>query len=309
MEKKSLRKAFGEFLIEIGEKDERVVALAADLAKSTYTEMFKEKFPERHFEFGIQEQNMMGVAAGLASTGKIPFASTFAVFAAGRAYDQVRLSIAYARFNVKIVATHAGIATGEDGASHQMTEDVALMGAIPGMVVLSASDYYATKSVLQAAYEYDGPVYVRLIRPTAPVIYDDKFPFNIGEIKELKKGKDIALVSYGYTMHEAIKAVEVLESKGFSVGLYDFLTIKPIKDETVEELKDYRAIVVIEDHVKWGGLGANLSLRMLEAGYTNPFEIVALNDVFGRSGSPEALYRHYGLDHESIVKKAEEILG
>jgi len=309
LEKKSLRKAFGEFLIEIGEKDERVVALAADLAKSTYTEMFKEKFPERHFEFGIQEQNMMGVAAGLASTGKIPFASTFAVFAAGRAYDQVRLSIAYARFNVKIVATHAGIATGEDGASHQMTEDVALMGAIPGMVVLSASDYYATKSVLQAAYEYDGPVYVRLIRPTAPVIYGDKFPFNIGEIKELKKGKDIALVSYGYTMHEAIKAAEVLEGKGFSVGLYDFLTIKPIKDETVEELKDYRAIVVIEDHVVWGGLGANLSLRMLEAGYTNPFEIVALNDVFGRSGSPEALYRHYGLDHESIVKKAEEILG
>ncbi len=309
MEKKSLRKAFGEFLIEIGERDPRVVALAADLAKSTYTEMFKEKFPDRHFEFGIQEQNMMGVAAGLASTGKIPFASTFAVFAAGRAYDQVRLSIAYARFNVKIVATHAGLATGEDGASHQMTEDMALMGAIPGMVVLTASDYYSAKAVLRAAYEYDGPVYVRLIRPSAPVIYDSSLKFEIGDIIEIKKGKDVAIASCGFTVHESLKAAEILERKGVSVGVYDFLTVKPLKTDHLQMFKKYRALVTVEDHVKWGGLGSNLVAALGEAGINLSTRIIAVNDVFGRSGSPEELYRYYGLDAFSIVAKVEEILG
>jgi len=309
VEKKSLRKAFGEFLIEIGQKDSRVVALAADLAKSTYTEMFKEKFPDRHFEFGIQEQNMMGVAAGLASIGKIPFASTFAVFAAGRAYDQVRLSIAYARFNVKIIATHAGLATGEDGASHQMTEDVALMGAIPGMVVLTASDYYSTKSVLYAAYKYDGPVYVRLIRPSAPVIYDSNLKFEIGDIVEVKKGSDVAIASYGFTIHEALKAAKTLEKKGISVGVYDFLTIKPLRMKHLEIFRNYKALVTVEDHVKWGGLGSNLTATLIEAGINLPMRIIAVNDVFGRSGSPEELYRYYGLDADSIVAKVEEILG
>lgn len=309
MEKKSLRKAFGEFLIEIGEKDPRVVALAADLAKSTYTEIFKEKFPERHFEFGIQEQNMMGVAAGLASTGKIPFAATFAVFAAGRAYDQVRLSIAYTRFNVKIVATHAGLATGEDGASHQMTEDIALMGAIPGMVVLTASDYYSTRAVLRAAYEFDGPVYVRLIRPSAPVIYDSSLKFEIGDIVEIRKGVDVAIASCGFTVHESLKAAKILKRKGISVGVYDFLTVKPLKTDCLQKFRDYKALVTVEDHVKWGGLGSNLVAALSEAGINLPIRIIAVDDVFGRSGSPEELYKYYGLDAESIVAKVEEILG
>ncbi len=308
MEKKSLRKAFGEFLIEIGERDPRVVALAADLAKSTQTEMFKARFPDRHFEFGIQEQNMMGVAAGLASTGKIPFASTFAVFAAGRAYDQVRLSIAYANFNVKIVATHAGLATGEDGASHQMTEDIALMGAIPGMVVLSASDYYSTKSVLLAAYQYVGPVYVRLIRPSTPVIYREIFDFKIGDVKKLKDGQDLAIVSYGYTLHKALEAAEKLREKKIGAAVYDFLTIKPITENVLTELGAYPHIIVVEDHVKWGGLGANLSALLSESGYGTRVTIIGINDQFGRSGSPEDLYALYGLDTDSIVRKVEEIL-
>ncbi len=308
MEKKSLRKAFGEFLIEIGEKDPRVVALAADLAKSTYTEMFKEKFPDRHFEFGIQEQNMMGVAAGLAATGKIPFASTFAVFAAGRAYDQVRLSIAYANFNVKIVATHAGIATGEDGASHQMTEDIALMGAIPGMIVLSASDYYSTKSVLMAAYKHEGPVYVRLIRPSAPVIYKGVFRFKIGDIKKIKRGKDTAIVSYGYTLHKALEAANLLKKSGISAAVYDFLTIKPIEDKTIDELAKYRVVFVVEDHVVWGGLGANLASEMSKLGIDTHVITIGIYDQFGHSGSPEDLYRVFGLDPESIAFFVEKIL-
>ncbi len=288
--------------MEIGEKDPRVVALAADLAKSTYTEMFKERFPDRHFEFGIQEQNMMGVAAGLAATGKIPFASTFAVFAAGRAYDQVRLSIAYARFNVKIVATHGGLATGEDGASHQMTEDISLMGAIPGMIVLSASDYYSTKSVLMAAYEHTGPVYVRLVRPAAPVIYGGVFEFKIGDVKKVRDGNDVAIVSYGYTLHKALEAAELVRERGVDAAVYDFLTIKPIGARTLEELAGYERVFVVEDHVVWGGLGANLAGELDRYGAKTRVVTLGIRDSFGHSGTPEDLYRLFGLDPESIAK-------
>ncbi len=308
-EKKALRDVYGEVLVELGEKDPRVVVLDADLSKSTKTEKFAKKFPDRFFEMGIQEQDMMGAAAGLASTGKIPFASTFAIFAAGRAWEQVRLSIAYARFNVKIVATHGGIATGEDGASHQMTEDFATMGSIPGMVVLSPSDATSTRAAIYAAYRYDGPVYVRLVRPKAPIIYSEPFEMEIGDVKKLRDGSDVAIIATGLLVHEALKAASMLEEKGISVKLYDFITVKPLNDDALRDAASVKyGIVTCEDHVVWGGLGANVAARLAELGVPKPMRFVALNDVFGRSGSTEALYRHYGLTGEHIARKALELV-
>ncbi len=308
-EKKALRDVYGEVLVELGEKDPRVVVLDADLSKSTKTEKFAKRFPDRFFEMGIQEQNMMGTAAGLASTGKIPFASTFAIFAAGRAWEQVRLSIAYAKFNVKIVATHGGIATGEDGASHQMTEDFATMGAIPGMVVLSPSDATSTRAAIYAAYRYEGPVYVRLVRPKAPIIYEEPFDMEIGDVKKLREGSDVAIVATGLLVHEAIKAADMLEQQGISVKLYDFITVKPLNDEALRDAASARyGIVTCEDHVIWSGLGANIAARLAELGNPVPMRYIGLRDVFGRSGSTEALYEHYGLTARHIVEKALELV-
>ncbi len=308
-EKKALRDAYGEVLVELGKKDPRVVVLDADLSKSTKTEKFAKRFPDRFFEMGIQEQDMMGAAAGLASTGKIPFASTFAIFAAGRAWEQVRLSIAYARFNVKIVATHAGIATGEDGASHQMTEDIATMGAIPGMVVLFPSDATSTRAAIYAAYRHNGPVYVRLVRPKAPVLYHEPFEMEIGDVKKLREGDDVALIATGLLVHEALKAAELLEERGVSAMVYDFITVKPINMEALKDAASAKyGIVTCEDHVVWGGLGANIAAGLAELGLLKPMKFVGLHDVFGKSGSYRDLYEHYGLTGKHIAEKALELV-
>lgn len=304
-----IRKAYGDFLVEIGE-DRRVVVLDADLGHSTTAAKFKEKYPERYIELGIQEQNMMGIAAGLSAVGLIPFTSSFAIFSAGRPWEQIRLSIAYSNFNVKIVATHAGIATGEDGASHQMSEDISLMSSIPGMVVLSPSDYFSAKSVLRTAYKYNGYVYVRLVRPSSPTIYSGEFDYEIGNAIKLREGKDISIISTGLPVHHAVKVSLELEREGIGVAVYDFLTVKPLDGEAIRDAaKAKYGILVVEDHVMWGGLGMAVSHFLAKERIYVPINFINLGDSFGRSGKYEDLYKAFGLDAEGIKGKVLEILG
>ena len=304
-----IRKAYGDFLVEIGE-DRRVVVLDADLGHSTNAVKFKEKYPERYIELGIQEQNMMGIAAGLSAVGLIPFTSSFAIFSAGRPWEQIRLSIAYSNFNVKIVATHAGIATGEDGASHQMSEDISLMSSIPGMVVLSPSDYFSAKSVLRTAYKYNGYVYVRLVRPSSPTIYSGEFDYEIGNAIKLREGKDISIISTGLPVHHAVKVSLELEREGIGVAVYDFLTVKPLDGEAIRDAAKVKyGILVVEDHVMWGGLGMAVSHFLAEERIYVPINFINLGDSFGRSGKYEDLYKSFGLDAEGIKGKVLEILG
>jgi len=304
-----IRKAYGDFLVEIGE-DRRVVVLDADLGHSTNAVKFKEKYPERYIELGIQEQNMMGIAAGLSAVGLIPFTSSFAIFSAGRPWEQIRLSIAYSNFNVKIVATHAGIATGEDGASHQMSEDISLMSSIPGMVVLSPSDYFSAKSVLRTAYKYNGYVYVRLVRPSSPTIYSGEFDYEIGNAIKLREGKDISIISTGLPVHHAVKVSLEMEKEGIGVAVYDFLTVKPLDGEAIRDAaKAKYGILVVEDHVMWGGLGMAVSHFLAKERIYVPINFINLGDSFGRSGKYEDLYKAFGLDAEGIKGKVLEILG
>ncbi len=304
-----IRKAYGDFLVEISE-DRRVVVLDADLGHSTNAVKFKEKYPERYIELGIQEQNMMGIAAGLSAVGLIPFTSSFAIFSAGRPWEQIRLSIAYSNFNVKIVATHAGIATGEDGASHQMSEDISLMSSIPGMVVLSPSDYFSAKSVLRTAYKYNGYVYVRLVRPSSPTIYSGEFDYEIGNAIKLREGKDISIISTGLPVHHAVKVSLELEKEGIGVAVYDFLSVKPLDGEAIRDAaKAKYGILVVEDHVMWGGLGMAVSHFLAKERIYVPINFINLGDSFGRSGKYEDLYKAFGLDAEGIKGKVLEVLG
>ncbi len=304
-----IRKAYGDFLLEVGE-DRRVVVLDADLGHSTNAVKFKERYPDRYIEIGIQEQNMMGIAAGLAAVGLIPFTSSFAIFSAGRPWEQVRLSIAYSNFNVKIVATHAGIATGEDGASHQMCEDIALMSSIPGMIVLSPSDYFSAKSVLKAAYMYDGYVYVRLVRPSSPTIYSSDLNYEIGNAVKLREGEDLSIISTGLPVHHAVRVSIEMEKDGIGLAVYDFLTVKPLDEDAIKEAAKAKfGILVVEDHVMWGGLGMAVASFLAKENIRTSIRFINLGDSFGRSGRYEDLYRVFGLDAEGIRRKVLEILG
>ncbi len=300
MDKYAIRKAYGEYLVELGEKYENIVVLDADLAKSTKTEMFAKKFPNRFFDMGISESDMMGTAAGLASSGKIPFVSTFAIFATGRAWDQVRNTIGYSHFNVKICATHAGITVGEDGASHQSIEDIALMTAIPEMVLLIPSDKESVKRLMDYAVEYNGPVYIRMPRMSVPVIYDNKD--NIGaDYMVLKPVKETTIIASGVMTHEALKAYEILKNEGIEVGVIDLFKVKPLSEKLKDELKGVRNIIVAEEHNIYGGIGSILSRVYANEGFNWGF--VAINDEFGRSGKPELLLKHYRIDSDAIVEK------
>ncbi len=304
-----IRKAYGDFLLEVGE-DRRVVVLDADLGHSTNAAKFKERYPDRYIEIGIQEQNMMGIAAGLAAVGLLPFTSSFAIFSAGRPWEQVRLSIAYSNFNVKIVATHAGIATGEDGASHQMCEDIALMSSIPGMIVLSPSDYFSAKSVLRAAYMHDGYVYVRLVRPSSPTIYSSELDYKIGNAVKLRQGEDLSIISTGLPVHHAVKVSIDMEKDGIGLAVYDFLTVKPLDEDAIKEAAKAKfGILVVEDHVMWGGLGMAVASFLAKENIRTSIHFINLGDSFGRSGRYEDLYRVFGLDAEGIERKVLEILG
>ena len=302
MEKKSTRVAYGEALVKLGKVNKDVVVLEADLSKSTMTAYFKKEFPERHINVGIAEADMIGTAAGIATTGKIPFASTFAHFAAGRAFDQVRNSVAYPHLNVKICPTHAGVSLGEDGGSHQSVEDVALMRAIPGMVVLSPADAVETEKMVFAAAEYKGPVYVRLGRLNIPVLFDENYKFEIGKATTLKEGNDVAILATGLMVSEALEAAKLLEEKGVKARVVNVSTIKPLDTETVlKAAKECKFIVTSEEHSVIGGLGSAVSEYLSEV---HPAKVVkhGIQDVFGQSADGETMLTNYGLRAKDIAE-------
>ena len=302
MEKKSTRVAYGEALVKLGKVNKDVVVLEADLSKSTMTAYFKKEFPERHINVGIAEADMIGTAAGIATTGKIPFASTFAHFAAGRAFDQVRNSVAYPHLNVKICPTHAGVSLGEDGGSHQSVEDVALMRAIPGMVVLSPADAVETEKMVFAVAEYEGPVYVRLGRLNIPVLFDENYKFEIGKAATLKEGNDVAILATGLMVSEALEAAKLLEEKGVKARVVNVSTIKPLDTETVlKAAKECKFIVTSEEHSVIGGLGSAVSEYLSEV---HPAKVVkhGIQDVFGQSADGETMLTNYGLRAKDIAE-------
>ena len=307
-DKIATREAYGKALAEFG-VDEKIIVLDADLSKSTKTDTFKKIYPERFINMGIAEANMMSTAAGLATCGKIVFASSFAMFAAGRAYEQVRNSIGYPGLNVKIGATHAGISVGEDGASHQCIEDIALMRAIPNMVVISPSDAVESRAAVKAAIEHNGPVYLRFGRLAVPVLYDEaNFKFEIGKGIQVEDGKDVTIIANGLLVTEAIEARKLLAEQGISARVIDIHTIKPIDaDIIIKAAKETGAIVTAEEHNILGGLGSAVAEVLVE-NYPVPMKRVGIEDVFGRSGKPAALLNLYGLTASNIAEKAKEVL-
>lgn len=303
-EKKATRQSYGETLEKLGEKYSDIVVLDADLATATKTINFAKKFPERFFDMGIAEANMMSTSAGMATTGKVPFASTFAVFAAGRSYDQIRNSICYPNLNVKICATHSGITVGEDGATHQMLEDISMMRTLPNMKVLSPADDIETKWAIEEAYKQKGPVYVRLSRLATPIIYDENQKFEFGKMIQIGNGIDATIFASGDVLAEALKAKEILaKTKGIDIRVVDVHTIKPIdEDMIVKCAKETKRLISIEDHNVIGGLGSAIS-EVLTSKYPAKLERIGINDEFGRSGKAEELVEFYGLSAEKIVEK------
>ncbi|HOQ01034.1 MAG TPA: transketolase family protein [Acetivibrio clariflavus] len=302
------REAYGNALAEIG-ADPRIVVLDADLSKSTKTDVFKKQYPERFINMGIAESNMMAVAAGIASCGKIVFASTFAMFAAGRAFEQVRNSICYPALNVKIGATHAGLTVGEDGASHQSIEDIALMRSVPNMTVISPADGVEARLATIAAAKIDGPVYLRFSRMTSPILFDENtYKFEVGKGVTLTEGNDVTIIATGYMVSEAINAVEMLKSEGISARLINIHTIKPIdKDIIINAAKETGAIVTCEEHNVFGGLGSAVAEVLVE-NYPVPVRMVGVRDKFGKSGKAQDVMKLYGLTAENIVAKAKEVI-
>ena len=303
--KTATRDAYGKALVELGEKNKNVVVLDADLAAATKTGAFKKAFPERFFDTGIAESNMMSLAGGLATTGFTVFASTFAMFAAGRAFEQVRNTICYPHLNVKIGATHAGISVGEDGASHQCCEDIALMRSIPGMVIINPADDIEARAAVFAAAEHDGPVYMRFGRLAAPRVFDENYKFEIGKAVTLREGTDVTIIATGLMVNEAIEAAKTLEAEGISVELINMHTIKPLDNEAViKAAKKTGCIVTAEEHNIIGGLGSAVSEVVAEE-YPVPVVRVGVNDEFGKSGPAVELLHLYGLDAKNIVEKAK----
>ncbi len=304
--KVATRNAYGEKLAELGEVNKDIVVLDCDLSKSTMTALFARKFPERFFNMGIAESNMMSVAAGLATMGKIPFASTFGVFASKRACDQVSASIAYPGLNVKICATHTGLAVGEDGATHQAIEDVAIMRAIPGIVVISPSDGTETGKVIEAVIQYKGPCYVRLGRSAGPLIFNDDYIFRIGKGVRLFEGKKATIVSAGFTTHICILAAKKLEAAGIEVDLINMSSIKPMDEELlIESAKKTGLVITVEDHNIIGGLGSAVC-EVLSEKYPTRVVRMGVKDKFGASGTLSELYEAYGFDESSIIKTVKE---
>ena len=302
------RDAYGEALAELGAVNENIVVLEADLSKSTKTSDFKKVYPERHFNMGIAEQNMLGVAAGFAAAGKIPFASSFAVFATGRAYDQIRNSIAYPNLNVKIAATHAGLTVGEDGGSHQMLEDIALMRALPNMTVIVPADGIETKQAVKAAAEYEGPVYIRMGRPKVPVLFDDNYTFEIGKGVVLKEGTDVTLVGTGIMVSKAVETAELLAAEGISAAVVNISTIKPLDAELIiAQAQKTGAIVTCEEHNIYGGLGSAVAEVLVE-NCPVPMARVGVADKFGESGLPDELLEKYGLTAANIAAQAKAVI-
>lgn len=305
---KDTRSGFGAGLTELGKKNENVVALCADLIGSLKMDDFKKNHPERFFQIGIAEANMIGIAAGLTIGGKIPFTGTFANFSTGRVYDQIRQSVAYSEKNVKICASHAGLTLGEDGATHQILEDLGLMKMLPGMTVINTCDYNQTKAATLAIAEFEGPVYLRFGRPVVPNFTPADDKFEIGKAVVLSEGTDVTLVATGHLVWEALQAAEALEAKGISAEVINIHTIKPLDEEAIlKSVGKTGCVVTAEEHNFLGGLGESVS-RVLALNNPLPQEFVAVEDTFGESGTPEQLMEKYGLNAEAIIVKAEKAI-
>ena len=309
VKKIATRESYGNALVEIGKEHEDLVVLDADLAGATKTAIFQKAFPERHIDCGIAEGNMMGVAAGLSSTGKVPFASSFAMFAAGRAFEQIRNSIGYPHLNVKIGATHAGISVGEDGATHQCNEDIALMRTIPGMVIINPADDVEARAAVKAAYEYVGPVYMRFGRLAIPVFNDENtYKFELGKGVVLREGSDVAIFATGLEVYESMQAAEMLAADGIHAKVINIHTIKPLDEELlIASAKECGKVVTVEEHSVIGGLGSAVC-DALCANYPAPVLKIGINDVYGESGPAVQLVKKYGLDAESIYQKVKSFL-
>ena len=307
-EKKDTRSGFGDGLTELGLKNENVVALCADLTGSLKMNEFKKNHPERFFQVGIAEANMMGIAAGLTIGGKIPFTGTFANFSTGRVYDQIRQSIAYSGKNVKICASHAGITLGEDGATHQILEDIGMMKMLPGMTVINTCDYNQTKSATIAIAKHKGPVYLRFGRPKVPVFTDPNQEFIIGKGIKFTEGKDVTIVATGHLVWESLEAAKILHNSGINAEVINIHTIKPLDEKLIlESISKTKCVVSAEEHNFLGGLGESIS-RVLAKNLPVPQEYVATQDTFGESGTPAQLMKKYGLDAASIVEKAKKVI-
>lgn len=308
MSKVATRDAYGKALAKLGAENKDIVVLDADLSKSTKTSDFAKEFPERFFDMGVAEQNMLGTAAGLAAAGKIPFASSFAMFATGRAFEQIRNSIAYPKLNVKIAATHAGISVGEDGASHQAIEDIAIMRAVPNMTVIVPADGTETEQVIKAAVEMKGPVYIRLGRLALPVLFDESYKFEIGKAVTVREGSDATVIACGLMVGPALEAADQLAQENIKVRVVNMPTVKPVdRDAIVQAAKDTKAIVTAEEHNIIGGLGSAVAEVL---GQTIPVvqEMVGVKDTFGESGPPAELLEKYGLTAKEIVAAVRKVI-
>lgn len=302
------RSGFGAGLLELGDTNPNVVGLCADLTGSLKMDAFQKKYPERFFQIGIAEANMIGIAAGLTIGGKIPFAATFANFATGRVYDQIRQSVAYSGKNVKICASHAGLTLGEDGATHQILEDLGLMKMLPGMVVINPCDYNQTKAATLAIADYEGPVYLRFGRPKVPIFYPENEKFQIGKAWKINDGKDVTIFATGHLVWKAVEAAKQLEAEGLSVELINIHTIKPLDEEAIlTSIAKTRCAVTAEEHNYLGGLGESIA-GLLARTHQAPLEMVAVQDTFGESGKPEDLMAKYGIDTLDIVKAAKRVI-
>jgi len=308
LEKQATRDAYGKALVELGSRHTDVVVLDADLSKSTKTAEFAKAYPDRFINAGIAEQNMIGMAAGLSVTGKVVYASSFAMFAVGRAFEQVRNSLAYARLNVKVCATHSGVTVGEDGGSHQSVEDISLMRSVPNMCVVVPSDGVTTRKAVFDLYDRGGPAYLRLGRPSVPILYGDDVDFQIGKGIELRDGQDATLIACGIMVSKCLEAADVLAKEGIRVSVVDMHTIKPLDEELiVKKAKETGAILTVEEHSILGGLGSAVCEVVCEK-CPIPVYRLGLRDVFGQSGSPDELLQHYGLTVENIVHNVYDLL-
>ena len=306
--KESMRAAFGQTLAELGRENSRIVALSADLSSSTKTSVFASEFPERFFQMGVAEADMMGTAAGLATCGKIPFVSTFAIFAAGRAWDQVRNTICYSKLSVKIVATHGGLDVGEDGASHQGIEDVALMRAIPTMRVIVPADAAQTTEVVRLAAAEEGPFYIRLVRSTTCAVYDRPPGFKLGKAIRVREGNDITIMCMGPLVWQGLEAAKVLAQQGIEARVVDMASVKPIDTEEIARAaRETAGVISVEDHILNGGLGSAIA-QAASARTPVRMRMIGIDDRFGQSGSPEELYREYGLTRDNIVNQSKMLL-
>ncbi len=307
MEKKDTRSGFGEGLSELGKINPDVIALCADLTGSLKMNEFAKDYPERFFQIGIAEANMIGIAAGMTIGGKIPFAGTFAGFATGRVYDQIRQSVAYSHKNVKICASHAGITLGEDGATHQILEDIGLMKMLPGMTVINTCDFNQTKAATIAIADYEGPVYLRFGRPKVPNFTPENQTFKIGKALILDKGRDVSIFATGHLVWESLEAKKTLNKKGISAEIINIHTIKPLDEQKIiESVQKTGCVVTAEEHMMLGGLGDSIA-QLLARKLPTPLEMVAVNDSFGESGKPSELMKKYGLTSENIVAACEKV--